>query len=149
MVNLLRIVFRGVRDWIRALVGRPPLMVPIAAEPGHLGLLTSPDAHPGYQAMVPPDFDYDTAARVALAFWTYLPGLLLRRFSRAILVLPSTIDKVNPPGPTFRRARMCKSATIVELECEHMEITSDPHRSRIVASTLEFLNDCLPSGEVE
>lgn len=147
--NLVRIVLRGARDWIRALFGRPPLMVPIAAEPGQIGLLTSPDAYPGYQAMVPPDFNYHTAARVALAFWTYLPGRLLRGFTRAILVLPSTIDKVNPPGPTLRRARRCTSATIVELECEHMEITSDPHRSRIITTTLEFLNDRLPSGEVE
>jgi pimeloyl-ACP methyl ester carboxylesterase len=147
--NSLRIVARGILDWIAALCARPPVMVPLAAPPGELGLLTSPDAFPGYRAMVPSDFDYSTAARIALSFWTYLPGLLLRRFTRAILVLPSRIDKVNPPGPTLRRASKCKSATIVELDCEHMEITDEPHRSRIVASTLEFLNDHLRSGKVE
>jgi hypothetical protein len=124
-------------------------MVRLAAPPGELGLLTSPDAYPGYQAMVPPDFDYDTAARIALSFWTYLPGLRLRSFERPILVLPSTIDKVNPPGPTIRRAKRCKAATITELACEHMQITVEPHRSRIVASTLEFLQEHLPLREVE
>lgn len=147
--NFLRIVARGIRDAIGALFRRPPVLVPLAAPPGEIGLLTSPDAYPGYRAMVPPDFIFGTAARIALVFWTYLPGLVLRRFTRPVLVLPSRIDKINPPGPTLRRAGQCKSARIVELECEHMQTTEEPHRSRIVASTLEFLNDCLPSRKVE
>ena len=93
---------------------------------------------PGYEAIVPPDFNYDIAARIGLLFWTYLPGLRLRRFSRPILILPSKIDKINPPGPTMRRARNCGAATIVELECEHMEIALEPNRSQIVDATLAF-----------
>ena len=147
--TFLRIAARGLRDLIGAAFRRPPVMVRLAAPPGELGLLTSPDAYPGYQAIVPSDFNYDTAARIALWFWTYLPGLRLRRFERPILVLPSTIDKVNPPGPTLRRAKWCKAATITTLACEHMEITVEPHRSRIVASTLEFLQEHLPLREVE
>lgn len=148
-LNFLRIVARGIRDSVGALFGRPPVLVPLTAPHGEIGLLTSPDAYPGYRAMVPADFEYDTAARIALTFWTYLPGLLLRRFNRAILVLPSRIDKVNPPGPTLRRARKCASARIVELECEHMGIVEEPHRSQIIAATVDFLKNRLPSGEVE
>jgi alpha-beta hydrolase superfamily lysophospholipase len=143
--RFFRVVARAAKDWIGSWFGRPPIMIPITANPGELGLLTSPDAYPGYRAIVPRDFNYETAARVALLFWTYLPGLLLRRFRRAILVLPSKIDKVNPPGPTIRRANRCESATIVELDCEHMEIALDPHRSRITQSTLDFLGQHLPS----
>lgn len=139
LANFLRIAWRGLRDLLAASLGRPRVTVRFAAPSGELGLLTSPDAYPGYQAMVPADFDYDTPACIALSFWTYLPGLLLRRFTRAVLVIPSKIDKVNPPAPTLRRARRCASATIVELACEHMEITVEPHRGRIIASTLEFL----------
>ncbi len=148
-LNFLRILSRGIGDWLAALFRRRPIMVPLAAEPGKLGLLTSPDAYPGYRAMVPPDFVWDTAARVALVFWTYVPGLLLRRLAAPILVLPSTIDRVNPPGPTLRRARTCRSATIVELACEHMEITAEPHRSQIVGATVEFLDAQIGSREIE
>jgi pimeloyl-ACP methyl ester carboxylesterase len=148
-LTFLRIGARAAKDLIGSFFGRPPTTVPVTANPGELGLLTSPDAYSGYRAMVPPDFNYETAARIGLLFWTYLPGLLLSRFRRAILVLPSKIDKINPPGPTIRRARKCKSATIVELDCEHMEIVLEPHRSWIVRSTLDFLSDRVPSGKIQ
>jgi len=145
----LRIIGRGLQDLIGSWFGRPPTMVPITASPGELCLLASPDAYPGYRAMVPRDFNYDIPARVALLLWTYRPGLMLRRFSRSTLVLPSKIDKINPPGPIIRRSRDCKSATIIELDCEHMEIATEPHRSQIVRSTLDFLRQCVPSGQIQ
>ena len=148
-LNFLRIMAKAMADLIGSWFGRVPILLPVAASPGELGLLTSPDAYPGYRAIVPRDFNYAIAARIGLLFWTYLPGLRLRRFSRAILVLPSKIDKINPPGPTVRRARKCSSATIFELDCEHMEIAVEPNRSQIVHATLEFLGKYLPSGEIQ
>lgn len=145
----LRIVGRGLQDLIGSWFGRPPTMVPITASPGELCLLASPDAYPGFRAMVPRDFNYEIPARVALLLWTYRPGLMLRRFSRSILVLPSQIDKINPPGPIIRRSHDCKSARIIELDCEHMEIATEPHRSQIVRSTLHFLGQCVPSGQIQ
>ena len=145
----LRIIGRGLKDLIGSWFGRPPTMVPITASPGELCLLASPDAYPGFRAMVPRDFNYDIPARVALLLWTYRPGLMLRRFSRSTLVLPSKIDKINPPGPIIRRSRNCKSATIIQLDCEHMEIATEPHRSQIVRSTLDFLRRCVPSGQIQ
>jgi pimeloyl-ACP methyl ester carboxylesterase len=145
----VRIIGRGLKDLIGSWFGRPPTMVPITASPGELCLLASPDAYPGYRAMVPRDFNYDIPARVALLLWTYRPGLMLRRFSRSTLVLPSKIDKINPPGPIIRRSRDCKFATIIELDCEHMEIATEPHRSQIVRSTLDFLRQCVPSGQIQ
>jgi len=145
----LRIIGRGLKDLIGSWFGRPPTMVPITASPGELCLLASPDAYPGYRAMVPRDFNYEIPARVALLLWTYRPGLMLRRFSRSTLVLPSKIDKINPPGPIIRRSRDCKFATIIELDCEHMEIATEPHRSQIVRSTLDFLRQCVPSGQIQ
>ena len=147
--TFLRIIGRGLRDLLGAAFARPPVMVRFAAPPGELGLLTSSDACSGYQAMVPTDFNYDTPARVALLFWTYLPGLLLRRFSRPLLVFPLTIDKVNPPRPTLRRVGRCNSATVVALECEHMAIIDEPHRGHIIASTLGFLRDRVAPRELE
>lgn len=147
--NLLRIVGRALWDLFSASFGRSPTMVPLAAAPGELGLLTSPDARPGYEAIVPAGFDYDTAARIGLLFWRYVPGLSLKRFTRPILVLPSGIDQINPPGPTLRRARKCKSATIVELDCKHMEAALEPHRSQVVHATLEFLSRCVPLAKVQ
>lgn len=147
--NFLRILGQAARDLVRGLFGRRPITLPVAAPPGQLGLLTSPDAYPGYRAIVPFDFDYETAARIGVLFWTYWPGLLLRRFSRPVLVAVCATDEINPPGPTLRWARRCESASIVELDCAHMEAVVEPHRSRVVALTLEFLEGRAPSGKVE
>lgn len=145
----VRIVARGLKDLVGSWFGRPPTTVLIAASPGELCLLASPDAYPGFRAIVPPDFNYEVPARIALLLWAYRPGFMLRRFLRATLVLPSKIDKINPPGPTIRRARSCNSATVIELDCEHMEIAIEPHRSRIVRSTLDFLRQRVPLGQIQ
>ncbi len=149
LLNLVRIVGRATKDLVGSWLGRPPVLVPLTAAPGELGLLTSSDAYRGYSALVPLDFDYDTPARIALFFWSYVPGLLLARFSRPILLVASRGDQINPPGPTMRRARRCSSATIIELDCEHMEAALEPHRSRVVQATLDFLNRHLQLGQVQ
>jgi hypothetical protein len=145
-LGFLRIMLRAAKDLIGSWFGRSPTLVPVTARPGELGLLTSPDAYVGYQAIVPRDFKYEIAARIGLLFWTYLPGLRLRRFSGGILVLPCKIDQINPPRPTLRRARQCESATIIELDCEHMEVAVEPHRSRVIQMTLDFLGEGTPAS---
>lgn len=147
--GFLRIVGRALRDLLGGLFGRKPLTLPVSAPPGELGLLTSPDAFEGYRAIVPSDFDYQTAARIGLLFWTYWPGRALRRFKRPILVASSKVDSINPAKPTLRRAQQCTSVSLVELHCEHMEVVLEPHRTRVVMSTLEFLEAALPSGEID
>lgn len=147
--NFLRVIGRAAKDLLGSCFGRQPALVPLAAPPGELGLLTSADARPGYDALVPPNFNYGTAARIAVLFWNYFPGLRLRRFSRPILIFPSRIDQINPAGPTHRHARSCESATIVELDCAHMAALLEPQRSRVVRETLDFLTRCLGSGKVE
>lgn len=148
-LNFLRIIARATNDLLGSLFDRSPTLVPLTAPPGALGLLTSPDAHPGYRALVPSDFNYDTAARIGLLFWSYFPGLRLRRFSRPILILSSSVDRINPPGPTRRHASKCKSATIIELDCEHLEAVIEPTRSRVVHATLDFLHQRAPSRQVQ
>ena len=147
--NILRIVGRAMKDLVGSWLSRPPICVPLTAAPGELGLLTSRDALRGYGALVPSDFNYHTAARIALFFWSYMPGSLLRRFSRPILIFPSRVDQINPPGPTLRHASRCGSATIIELHCEHMEAALEPNRSFMARATIDFLNQRLPSGQVQ
>jgi len=147
--NFVRIIARATKDLLGSFFDRSPTLVPLAAPPGALGLLTSPDAHRGYSALVPADFNYETAARIGLLFWSYFPGLRLRRFSRPILILPSRVDRINPPGPTLRHATKCKTATIIELDCEHLEAVIEPTRSRVVHATLEFLDQRATSGQVQ
>lgn len=143
-LTILRLVGRGLRDLVSAILGRQPVTVPLSAPPGEIGLLTSPDAYPGYCEIVAEGFDFNTAARIALYFWSYDPGRFLQRFPRPVLVLPSMTDKICPPRPTIRRARRSENAEVVELSCDHMKIAVEPHRGVVVDATLDFLRRCVP-----
>ena len=147
-VIFARILLRAFRDVLASAFGWAPVTVPVAAPPGELGLLTSPGAYAGYRAIGPDDFDFSLAARIALFFWTYLPGWRLSRLLSPILVFPSTVDQVNPPRPTLRRTKRCPRATIVELACPHMSFAEEPHRTQILEASLEFLRTNLASREV-
>lgn len=145
-LNMLRIVVRGIRDFLSSLFGRQPVTVPLTAPPGEIGLLTSPDAYPGYRKIVPGDFDFETGARIALLFWSYAPGRSLRQCTGPVLVLPSVIDAICPPGPTIRLARRNRNTEVVELRCEHMQCAVEPHRRVIIDATLDFLRRHVPVG---
>lgn len=137
---MLRISGRGLLDLAVSWLRRRPITVPLAAPPGQIGILTSPDAFSGYRAIVPKDFIFETAARIALYFWSYAPGRRLPRFERPVLIMPSSTDRICPPGPTLRRARRCRTAEIVPLACDHMDVATEPYRSRVVEATDDFLS---------
>ncbi len=144
LLNMLRIVARAIRDFLSSLVGRQPVTVPLTAPPGEIGLLTSPDAYLGYRNLVPKGFEFETGARIALRFWSYAPAHAFRRCPGPVLVLPSVIDAICPPGPTIRHARRSRNTEIVELRCEHMQCAVEPHRSVIIDATLDFLQRHVP-----
>jgi hypothetical protein len=143
-VTILRLVGRGLRDLVSAILGRQPVTVPLSAPPGEIGLLTSPDAYRGYCEIVAEGFDFNTAARIALYFWSYDPGRVLRRFPGPGLGLPSMTDKICPPRPILRRARQSENAEVVELACDHMKIAVEPDRGVVVDATLDFLRRRVP-----
>jgi pimeloyl-ACP methyl ester carboxylesterase len=144
LLNMVRIVARGIHDLLSGLLGRRPVTVPLTAPSGEIGLLTSPDAYPGYRKIVPEGFDFETGARIALRFWSYAPGRFMRRLAMPVLVLPSVVDAICPPRPTIRHARRSGNAEFVELPCEHMECAVEPYRGFIIDATLDFLRRHVP-----
>ncbi|MEM7435344.1 MAG: alpha/beta fold hydrolase [Myxococcota bacterium] len=143
-VNLLTLATHGLLDLVASALRRRPVLVPLSAPPGDLGLLTSPHAYTGYQAIVPSGFDFLTAARIALYFFTYAPGRSLGALRAPALVMPSSRDKVCPPGPILKRAQRCAHVEVVELSCEHMDALVDPARRQVIDTTLGFLHRHLP-----
>jgi pimeloyl-ACP methyl ester carboxylesterase len=146
LLTMLRIAGRGLLDLVAAALRLPPVRVPLAASPGRVGLLTSPDARRGYEAIVPEDFDYGTAGRIALYFWTYHPGRSLRRFDGPVLLLPSVVDQICPSAPTLRQAGSSPRVEVAKLGCDHMDMVSEAHRREVVGATLAFLGRHVPPG---
>lgn len=146
LFHTLQIVGTGLLDMLGSVLGAKPLLLPTSAPAGELGLLTSPDAYPGYKGVVPADFNFYQAARIALSFWLYHPGRTLLGSSVPVLAFPARPDTINPIGPTMRTAARCPNVRLVELECHHMEVYHDPFRTQILEAAFPFLEE-VRSGE--
>ncbi|MBA3809985.1 MAG: alpha/beta hydrolase, partial [Solirubrobacterales bacterium] len=83
---LARLTLAGLRDLAGSLRGRAPVTVPVVAPPGSLGMMTSPDAEPGYRAITGPSWRNEVAARIALSLASYRPGLQAERLPCPMLV---------------------------------------------------------------
>ncbi|KAJ1684656.1 hypothetical protein LUZ63_020411 [Rhynchospora breviuscula] len=119
-----RLLPAALRDLAAAARGRPPVTVPLAGEPGTTAMMTTPDALPGYLALVPEGstFRNEVAARLALRITAYRPGRLARRASAPVMVSVCEHDGVAPPGPTLRHARRAPRGEVRTYPVGHFDV---------------------------
>ena len=104
---LLRLTGRGIVDTLGGLLGRPPLLVPLAGEPGTVALLTTPDGREGDRALNPdnryPDWQQAAAARSVFA-----PGFVPARARSVPSTVPSSCGRRRSGSDSACRAG-CRS----------------------------------------
>lgn len=137
----LRLLAAGLRDRARGWRGRPPLEIPVVGAPGELAVLTSPDALPGYRALVPPGASWRNAvaARVILQVPRYRPIDGAARIASPLLLCIADHDVLTPPGPALAVARRARRATVERYPCQHFEIYLGDLFARAVADQTAFL----------
>lgn len=109
------------RDYTAKLLGRPPVMVPIAAAPGSPALMNAHDALEGYLALIPEGLNFvnHVAARVIPEIATYRPGYSAAKVKMPILFCVSTTDTVTPPEQTIAFARRAPKSEIKRYSAGH------------------------------
>lgn len=134
-----------VRDFVAKLLGRPPVMVPIAAPPGQLALMNAHDALPGYQALMPKgtQFVNHVAARVIPEIGTYRPGRLAAKVTCPILFCVSNTDTVTPPEPTVAFARRAPQGEIKRYDAGHFAFYMGAAFEQLVSDQTRFLTQHL------
>jgi pimeloyl-ACP methyl ester carboxylesterase len=139
---MFRLTGRGILDALGGLVGRPPLLVPLAGPPGTVAALTTPDAIDGDRALNPggryPDWRQTAAARSALSLGFYRPGRHAPRISVPLLVLVCDQDRSALPEPAARAARSAPHGELIRLPGGHYAPFLDEH-DRAVDAELGFL----------
>jgi pimeloyl-ACP methyl ester carboxylesterase len=139
---MLRFTLRGILDAMGALVGRPPLLVPLVGQPGTVAMLTTPDAQDSDRALNPdnayPDWPPAAAARSALCAALYRPGSVTSRIRCPLLVMVCDQDQVTLAAPTVRAARRAPNAELVRLPGGHYAPFLDEHEQAVQAE-LSFL----------
>jgi fermentation-respiration switch protein FrsA (DUF1100 family) len=140
---MLRLTGRGVLDAVGGLVGRQPLLVPLAGEPGTVALLTTPDGIDGDRALNPdnryPDWQQAAAARSAFHIGLYRPGRYASRVRCPLLVLVCDQDQSALAGPAVGAANRAPRGELVRMPGGHYEPFLGGHEQAVEAE-LSFLH---------
>jgi pimeloyl-ACP methyl ester carboxylesterase len=128
----------GLRDQIGAWRGQPPHLMAAVGDPGTVAAMTSPDAKPGFEAIVGPKslWRNEFSARVALRLGFYRPGIVTGRLAMPLLVCVCENDAVTPPGPTIAAAQRAPRGELRRYPYGHFDIYRDP---QVKADQLAFL----------
>ena len=136
---MLRFLGRGLLDAVGALAGRAPRLVPLAAEPGTVAVLTTPDSAQGDIALGGSgDWQQEVAARSALRLTVWRPGRAATRVRCPLLVVVCDQDTSALAGPAIRAARRAPGAELVRLPGAHYAPFLAAHEQAVEAE-LSFL----------
>jgi uncharacterized protein len=143
---LTRLTIRAAADTLGGLLGREPLLVPLAGERGTVASLTTPDSLNGATALNPgnryPQWQQSIAARSAIRVGFYRPGRFAARIQCPLLVLAYEDDGVAPPGPAIRAAHRAPRGQLVRLPGGHYAAFLDAEEQTAQA-LLSFLDRAL------
>jgi pimeloyl-ACP methyl ester carboxylesterase len=137
-----------IADALGGLVSRRPLLIPLAAAPGTVAMLTTPDSRHGPRALKAeeyPSWSQQIAARSVLAIGLYRPGRHAKRIKCPLLAVVHEQDQTTPAALTVRAARRSPRGEIVQLPGGHYGAYLDSH-SEAVRIDLAFLEHHLFSN---
>lgn len=139
--EVMRLSWAGLKDLGRALTGRPPFSIGVVGRPGELAAMTTPEAYPGYLALVPPDSRWQnrTPARIALLLPAYNPIAHAGEVVCPVLVVAGRNDSLIPLEQVRKLAARIPDCQLEELDCNHFEPYQGAWFERNVVLQVEFL----------
>jgi fermentation-respiration switch protein FrsA (DUF1100 family) len=150
----LRVVRKGIRDQVGAWLGRPPVYVNSAGRPGETGVMTSPDAVPGMNALMAEsgledgDYPVTVAARIVLKIGFYSPKRWARGVLCPALVQIADQDAVTPRQVAEATAARMANPTVRVYSGSHFDPYVEPLFTTVVADQLAFLRQVVPAPNV-
>lgn len=148
----LRVVGLGVRDQVAALLGRAPVHVDLAAEPGQAAAMTSPDALPGMNKLISEsglsasDYPTSVAARITLKIGWYSPKRHASGVTCPALVQIADRDAITPRRVALATAARMGDPTVLTYPCGHFDPYVDPLFEQVVTDQLAFLREHVPAN---
>lgn len=139
---LLRLTATILLDAAGGLLGRRPLLVPLAAEPGTVAMLSTPDGIKGDEALNPgnryPQWNQEIAARSLPGIALYRPGRATPQVRSPLLVLVCDEDRSVLSEPAVSAAGRAPRAEVVRLPGGHYAPFMEQHEQAVEAE-LAFL----------
>lgn len=140
----VRSVVAGLRDQTRRLTGREPYYVPITSEPDEFGVLNTPGAKEGFEAIVPEDREMDNrcAARILVTVGMYRPVSVASKVDCPVFVVKAENDLVVPPNSVEKYIDRL-DAEAIRLECGHFDPYLGETFEEVVEAEADFLEEHL------
>jgi dienelactone hydrolase len=140
--TFLRLVARGIVDAIGGVFGRERHQERLAAEPGVVAAVNSPDGQHGQAALDPhgnyPEWQQEIAARFAITVGSYRPVRAASRIQSPLLVVACDGDQAVLPGPAIRAAEQAPRGELARLPGGHYSPFLGCHEQAVEAE-LDFL----------
>ncbi len=146
----LRVVRAGIRDQVGAWAGRQPVYVNSAGRPGETGVMTSPDAVPGMDALVSEsglktgDYPVTVAARIVLKIGLYSPKRWAAGIRCPALVQIADADAVTPRHVAEATAARMANPTVRVYSGGHFDPYVEPLFTKVMADQVAFLRQHVP-----
>ncbi len=141
----------GLVDQAAALLGLPPHYIPAVAAAGHVGLMTTPDAKTGFEALVPEHtlWENRVAARIALRIVTYRPGARAPKVQAPTLWCLADHDSLCPAGDAAKWAARAPRGEVLRYPIGHFDFYVGDWFEKVLADQLQFLKRHLLFGQVD
>ena len=136
--NVLLATLAGLRDQVRAWLGRPPYLIPAVGDPGTFAAMTAPEAKPGFAAIVSPQslWRNEVSARIGLRLALHRPGLKAPKLNMPLLVCVCDKDATTPAAPAVKAGERAPRGEVRHYPYGHFDIYHDP---AVRADQVEFL----------
>jgi pimeloyl-ACP methyl ester carboxylesterase len=138
-------IAHGLRDMVRAVREATPHFVPVVAEPGTFGLMSSADSLPGYMALVPDGSSWKNRApaRIALTLPLYRPIRYATRIKCPVMIVSAEKDSLIGQASVVKTARRIRECKLVRLPVGHFDVYVGEEFERVADFEGDFLRDNL------
>lgn len=142
--HALKLTALGIGDAIGGVLGLGRVTTPVVGLPGEAGVLTTPDAKPGYLRLTPPGWKNEISTSWALTLALHRPNRMTPRLPCPALFCIATGDVVVPPSAMEDGARRAPDKVEVKrYPAGHFDIYVPPFFDQVSADQIEFFRRVL------
>jgi len=148
--NVLKGAAAALRDHLSTLARRGPHYVPVIAEPGEFGVMTTRDSKSGIEALLPAQTRWENrvAGRVLLRIGAYRPGRVAKRIACPVLVCTCDRDVLAPADRTVELISKAARAEVRRYPIGHFDVYVGGPFETAVGDQTEFLRRHLLAGQL-